>query len=258
MRITQHFMPDSQGTARFSAAPFQKFEISMAGIDRTEPELFPFLEGEYLYCDRGDYPALINLVLPTKGIQISQVFKTGLQIKAPFKGISVSHPLLSSIFGSKYTLSFIIGKVNGVEVSNNLGDAAMPMSIAYRVVSNTALSQVIRLFVPPGARRIRKFFATLATQTTVTQASLQFVDAGGISFIQGSSSISQQVAAAVVTYNGNPFYGSTSLVTTTGPVAGTSYLAASDLVVPTGAVEVDITINGTGLGTLSVLECTFT
>lgn len=255
MRAPQHFQPDSQGTARFSSQPFQRFETNIGGVDRTEPELFPTIEGEFLYCERADYPVLINLVLPGKGIQISQVFRTGTQIKAPFKGLSISHPLLSAVFGAKLNVAFLVGKQKDVDISNNLGDACAPMIPAWRQITNSATIQQYNVFIPPGVRRIRKIAFSFGA-TTVTSSGATFSDNAG-SLITQISTISQQIGASVVTYNGSNQPGSSLKVSSTA-VTGTFIAEGSDIFVPSNAVEVALFIFGTGLVAPSIIECVFT
>jgi len=251
-----HFIPDSQASTRFGVVPFQRYELNLDNVDRTEPETFPTIEGESLYCERADYPALFNMVLPGKGIQSSHVFRTGTKVIAPFKGLSISHPLLTPVGLGRSVISFIVGKSKNTEIDTSLGDSAMPMVAAFRYPTNTALQQQYKIFVPAGSRRIRKL-AFIMPATTLTATICTFNDSfnnGVASF----ASIKQQIGPNIFTYNGANIAG-TNLKVTASAVTGQFYFEAYDIAVPTCAAELFIQVDGTGLATVvGALECVFT
>lgn len=237
--VENRFLPDSQAAARYTAQPFQRFEVNIGGVDRSEPELFPQFEGEYLYCERADYPVLINLVSPGKGVQLSQLFRTGTQIKAPFKGLSISHPLVSNLFNSKFNLSLIVGRQRDVEVSNNLGDCAAPMMAAVKS-SVTAVLSTFTIFIPPGVRRLRKFSFAL-TATTVTQANLALRDISSLFVIPSTTIVDSGVSYT------DSFTAGYQLRVTATPVTGVFLFEMEDLHIPTNATNIFVTVAGTGL-----------
>ena len=255
--IGQRFLPDSQGTARFLAAPFQRFEVNLCGVDRSEGELFPTPEGESIYCERSDFPLLFNLVTSGKTIQTSNVFRNGLQIKSAFKGIFISHPFIalsSSVI--KQGAAFIIGKVKECEFSNNLGNTALGGNIGWRIVSNTSILQAIAIYVPPGARRIRKFNILLGATTVTSAVPAFFLPDGTSSIGTGYSFLSQTLGTGVVNYNSpnSPPFGIKVSATS---IANLLSFDASDVFVPQSAVELQIAITGTGLASILTCECVF-
>ena len=253
-RSMSPYRPDGQDAARFNVNPYQRFEFIISGIDRTTPELFPALEGDELYCERADYPVLLTLVTGAQGVQQSFVFKTGTTLRAPFKGVWISHPLMGTL-ALPHLCSFIVSK-NGAHYENQLGDGRAPMITATGLVTNTAVLQKTGIYIPPGARYIRTGYM-IVTAATITSARGQFIDAQG-NVISGASNISQVIAGVTVSYAIGGPYGPVLQCAPIAPAATLFKCSMNDVHIPTRAVELDLSIVGTGLAFDGGMDLVFT
>jgi len=241
------YQPDSLASSRYGINPFQRIELNIGGVDRTNAEFFPTFEGEELYVERCDFPVLFTLVGPSSGVATSFVAATGKRLRAPFKGIYIAHPLLSPTFAGKFSISLIISK-HAAGYDNSLGDQSLAMLPAFRMTVNTGATQNMAVYVPPGARRIRSF-QNVVTATGLTQAFLNLVDQDGVT-VQNIVSISQLQAGAVVAYN-QAAAASYALKTTAMVIASQVLIEAYDIMLPSNTRELLIGISGTtvsGLG----------
>ena len=254
-----HFLVDSLASSRYGVNPFQRVEIQLAAIDRTNPELFPSLEGDEIYCERADFPFLMSLVSPSSGVQQSFVFRTGLRIKGTFKGLYVSHPLFTTTSQFKPLASLIISKGVSTSTDNSLGDSALPIIVPFRIITNSAVAQTIGIYLPAGARRVKKLSFQIAATTVNIPASLtQFVDLNNVALTGPAGLITPGSPAVIFSYPTGNASGGPFKITAQGAAAGTFIFEIYDIPVPTTAAEFVANVTGTGLSQIGQIDCTYT
>lgn len=167
------YRPDnSQDSARYAINPFQVATISLYDINRTQGEYMPQFEGNFIYVEQLDYPVILTLIDSLSGVERSIILRVGDEIHASFKGFTLTHPLMarpsvSNTFGLKLT----IGK-GAVSRSNEFARPMMNMIAAFRQTANTAVNQIINIYIPPGARGLERIQVS-GLGTTITGANLQ-------------------------------------------------------------------------------------
>lgn len=165
-------MDNSLQTAQWNVVPFRKETFQLDGKDRSQGEVIPSLEGNFLYVETCDYPVLLSFVNRLTLERQCIVAHVGLQIHTPFKEITVTHPLLTTTNGVPYNMSLITGHGDCPrEVYNQYAFpfSGLPPSA---IVTESGIALTLGLFVPPGARWCSDLNLTL-TATTLTSASWQ-------------------------------------------------------------------------------------
>lgn len=165
----------TQSAARYNVAPFQKVTINLQNVDRSNGQLFPEYEGDYFIVDACDYPVLISFVHAATNVQSALWAYPGMEITGPFKGIWLTHPLLSG--AQQCQISFVLGKGAG-QKHNNLGNPFASLYPPYLITTDTAVAGALNFHVPPGARYINRldFFGV---STTLTAANYNQLNATG-------------------------------------------------------------------------------
>lgn len=235
--MTSIYKPDNtQAAVRYGVIPLQKVSIDLRDIDRSNGEYFASLEGDEIYVENADYPALLTLTSPAAAnVKIANVLRAGLRVKGPFKGLTITHPLLASGgLTQKWQLVLTLGK-GGNLVDNNLSEPTWALPPSIGVTTNTALLVNISVQIPPGARFLRDLCITIPA-TAVTSATW---------LILSNVSAETVKAPLVGVYNTANFANSyfASAVQTAGAIClrdGLIPLAAN-------AQSIEIAISGTGL-----------
>jgi len=234
------YKPDNtQASAQFALNPFQPLSIPLnvdrSGAGRRVTEL----EGDFLFVEECDWPVGIVLVDQTTDIARCIPAYPGLLLRATFKGVTLVHNQISGSSDNVPQLKLTIGK-GAVERSN---DSAFPLASNYSPVNpttNTALSQIGTIPVPPGARVLSGLHIT-GVGTTVTEATLSNFNAIGNVWQGGNQ----------------PGYGiaSQALYTLTGRIFGTRYAVESPvpIMLPSNAAFIQYSITGTGLARPEVI-----
>jgi hypothetical protein len=239
---------DNVDTSQFSVNPFQRVEIiigsgsSSAALDRTVPEFFPQLEGTGFLVEQADYPVLCSLVVPSSSVGTALILRQGDIVEASFKGLYISHPrLLGALPENRpYKLSLILFK-NGTKYYNQLSDPQVAYGISIRTVSLTATLNDTRIYVPPGVRALTGLQFSIRGAASVTGATATFVDSSGNSILNAPP-VSQQIGSAIVSYGDAGNSPASEIVP--DPTGGFR-IKFGKLVVPSGAAELALTINGT-------------
>lgn len=228
---------------QYGINPFERKEIvigsAVAGVvpDRSAGQYIETLEGLGFYIERCDWPILLNVNSQGGGIQVSINARDGLEFTGSFKGLTITHPALN-IAG---VLTLILYKTPEAKITNQLDNPVTRFQISQRSITNTALQQQIGIFIPPGTRSIKNLQA-FAGAITYPGVSAQFVDKTG-AIITCPTSLVQQVGTAQVAYTLTP-----AAIFAQGQVVGTAGIANfNNIFVPSGAAEIVLTANGTGL-----------
>lgn len=233
---------NTNANAQYNIAPFERKEIIIGAIgggpNRAAGQLVPELEGTGFYVERCDYPVLVNIGHGMGGLESSINLRDGLEIDAPFKGLTFTHPVIN--VASKVTLILL---KNGARITNNLDNPVARMQVAYRVIVNTAVQYTVGVYVYPGSRSLKNLEIT-TVDTTVTAVTAQFFDAGASPIIANTTFQQQFGPAAVVYAQGGGVIGPSAI---TSVVAGQNNYTFPNIFVPTNAVELQITLTGTGL-----------
>ena len=165
----QLYLPDNtQSVAQYTTAPFRRYEIRIDNVDRSQGQFFPHFEGDMLFIDRADWPALVSLVSNSVTIQTASVGRVSTKLVGPFKGLMITHPLLTGA-NAPLALRFNIGQKNSSEDISGSVAAFHAAGVAISTVSNNAGLQAFLIAVPPGSRVLSNLEFTMQ-QTTVTQA----------------------------------------------------------------------------------------
>lgn len=229
---------NSQQAARFGINPFQRIEIPLGpNIDRSNGEYFPSFEGSGMYIERADYPCLLSLVVKGDSIGQALPLRDGMQVEAWFKGFYLVHPLLNV----PQTLSIILFKHPDSVFVQQAPTPCSRVSMMYSASTSGTL-MTVKIYVPAGMRAVNNLVLSFPA-TTVTRAQLQGLDSNG-GAIAAPSTVSQNVGGVVQTYPS----GFASILCTQPVVVGTDVLLRFDkFILPSRAVEIDITITGTGI-----------
>lgn len=242
--------PNSQDTSRFTLPPWTRLDILIGANganapDRSQGVLLPEIMGEGMYIERADWPVLLNPVVSTgpEGSFAVQA-RDGLSFKAPFKGLWLQHPVLNTgVSQQSLKLSLIIFRAGGPSdvLANELSSPLARALVSFRQPVNTAVQQTYTIFVPQGARALENISLGLAA-TTITGATASSTDNNGAAIV--APSVTQQIAAAVQTYNAaNAGY----------PAANVELVGAYAVItwprvpVTSQARELTLSVTGTGL-----------
>lgn len=234
---------NTQNAAQFAFNPLQKQIVSLYNVDRTQGLPVPECEGNYLYVDQADYPVIISFVNAATNVFQSYVARNGLMVKAPFKGIFLTHPLLNPGSGNvqQPKLILITGK-NDATIENDLAAPFASMPTSARTLGNTALSQIFAVYMPPGTRRIEKLEFNFAG-TTITAAQYQLTNNGNNSSGYGGilDQYGNSYAASV------PLAGNLAIVNIATAPVQTWQMKGGEIMVPSYCDGIQITLTGTGL-----------
>ena len=232
-----------QYNQQFNVAPFQRVEINIGNIDRSQGVVIPELEGYGFYVERSDYPVFLNVVNQTPLLQASIIARDGVECDTPFKGLILTHPLINTTM----VLSIIIFKTPCARYTNQLGNAISRLLLSTRIIGNTLTQQLLGIYVPPGVR----FLSGVQVSVTGTTATSAFIQAYGVNggAVVAPTNLTAIVAGAPVVYNvasqGGVFSGAFRATAFGG--GGFTAEFPYSLVIPTQINEVQISINGSGL-----------
>lgn len=231
------YAPNStQSAQQFGVDPFQRVEIPLFNIDRSQAAPFPQYEGDYIYVERCDYPVLLKLVVPGTNFYQTHVLRDGMTIAAPFKGFFLAHPVINQ----PMNLSLMIGKGPRTLITNQLDMPCTRAPLSTRVITNTAVSQIWGIFLPPGMRSIARLNLGIGA-TTVTQATLSFLDKLGAVVTPATGMVNpdnQQTYSTAISMGFN------AVATVQG---GIGIIDWGRVPIPTWCAEIQMIIAGTGL-----------
>lgn len=186
------YRANSQDTSRYTLAPLNFIEV-LLHVDRRNGEFFPAFEGEFLRVERADMPCFASVVTNDR----TQVFclADGLEIQAPFKGLTLFHDNYNLGSDDTPVLRIVTSKV--AVVQNNLPNSyANRLPLPYSQSSTLGVGGALRYttIVPRQARAIRKLrvtgtvvltaaltgdiFAILGFQAPVASGPLDFLTGG--------------------------------------------------------------------------------
>lgn len=233
---------NSQDAAQLSINNFHRVEINV-GFSSGKPfvgQYVPEIEGTSIYVERCDFPFLFTYHNQKGSNNQAIVLRDGLMLNSPFKGFTVSLPDGVQNLISNSTLSLIVCK-NGAVYDNNLQTAITRLGPSFRAITSTSVSQTLGIYIPPGVRAFDSALMSVFGSTTITLAQAQFVDSTG-TVISGVLA-TQNVGGSPQTYNG------ASVI----PLVVNGFVASHPkIIIPTGAVELQMAINGTGLTSAQV------
>lgn len=233
---------NSQLAQQFAIAPFRPTNIPLYGVNRTAGELFPSLEGSYLYVEQCDAPVIASFVDRTNGKLLSFLLRTGLEIHGDFKGVTLTHPLYIAN-ADPLTLRVTLGQ-GATSESNQYAHPIHNGLASWRTITNTAIDQTIGIYVPPNSRLMEKVIVQLLTTTVTGARARQAFTIGGTFAVQANPPqfTLPDGRAYTNTYNeGEP------LSVVAGTIAGTSVARGDNMILPSYADEVTVQISGTGL-----------
>jgi hypothetical protein len=236
----------NQNSPQYGINNFQRVIISIGefggGVDRTNGEYFPQYEGTGFYVEGADFPVLMTLNSTNGGVEQAIALRDGIQfLDLPFKGFTLIHPPMNM----PLRLSIIVLK-GGSSYTNQLNDPNSHLPIPFRVITNTAVSTAIGLYVPPGVRAAKNL-VVYQPQTTISYSQVIFYDKN-LNEITAPTTITQQINGAIVTYNG-AYLRIPGSVTVLGATASITF---PPVFIPLRCAEIQITTIGTGLGTPGV------
>lgn len=246
------YEPSSQDTARYSLNPFQRVEIDIGGINRLAGEVLPQIEGTGFIVERADWPVIISLVAPANVIQQAYPAKNGLIVKAPFKSLCITHPLLTPQAGQTIRVSLIVFRGEH-EMGNEFVDPCFNLPPSILQLVNTAVTQNYSILIPPGCKYLRKLGVNLVF-TTITAA--QWTVNNPLSAALGSVIVTDPVTNLTYGTTGNSLQGVFEAKPT--GIATTAKLEARDILIPSQASSISIVVLGTGLVAPISFEAVFT
>ena len=234
-----NYHPDnSQAAQRYAVAPFQKVAVQLRA-NRVNGEFFSSLEGENLYVEQTDWPVQIALINQATGKLATFIARNGLDIRAPFKGIWISHPDFTGTPGSQPIRTQLILAKN--QERHYANEAAQPVTCSpcsVRYNSQLATQLNVDIAVPQGARYLSELRIAIpgATMTSATWSttceqdfgpaqSLWFTDEFGIAF-NGS----------------NPLAGTLQSI----PVPSGFYALEQNIAIPSAVRYITVNLVGTG------------
>jgi len=219
---------------QFGAAPFSSAYISIGGINRADGEAFPQYSGDFLIIDRADYPVVISFVDAQTNERLAQVAYPGFEYRAPFRNLTVSHPLIDNSSGVvDIVLAFTYGR--GGSKTSSRSEVSMPTMGAAKLAASTGLAASIVAKIPPGAQLL-KFACYSFFATTVTSAVLR---------VQNSAGTALASAPKIGTLNSAvPIGGFFDIAS---PFGGAFKLTIQNVAIPAMAGNVLIDIVGTGI-----------
>lgn len=258
------YKPDNtQQSARYSIAPFRHEVISLKGVNRADGETFPQPEGQWLYVMGTDFPVQISFVNAATGSRQTVIASTGMFVDAPFKGLTLAHPLITTPgagnANDNLSLHLLLGSGAGPQLFEN--DFAFPfaaMQSAWREDAGTqsGTERHIAIFVPTGARYL-KTLQVEGIATTLTSAD--------VALRAGIFPSQSQCQALQFTANGNVYnnvfgYGEsmvTRVSTGVGAASPRGIAVAQDINIPTYCNELAVSFYGTGLAALGYVKAIF-
>jgi hypothetical protein len=241
---------NNQMAAVHGLNPFQRVEIVIGvdgsvTLDRSSGEYFGQYEGSSIYVERADWPVQFLMNSQYGGLEQAILLRDGLKLTADFKGFTLSHPPLNR----NAKISLMIGK-NGADYDNSLDTPVTRLLIPFRIAQNIGTFADIRAYIFPGVRSIRNLQASCASATPLTANScyVVFYDKNN-AVITATTNITQNIGGTLVTYNGASVNG----------IQGTTIVGANNqtvnfpvIFIPTNAVEMSVSLNGTAIVTPSI------
>lgn len=235
----QQFSANIQRSARLGLNPFQPYLFNLRNTDYSQGQNFPQIEGDSIYVEIADYPVIASLIDAATNEQRAYVLQPGLQIVAPFKGLTLIAPAFGGGLNTTI-LKLVVGKDGAVKSNESAAPFAAYLA-AFRVTATSAIQQLGEIHIPKGVRALLGF-QMWGPGTTITGASLSFsaVTAAGLVGMSGSTIVADSFNYNLATQAGY-------MLNTR--IAGTRYVAefAQPMVVPFGAVSLAYQIDGTGL-----------
>lgn len=251
-------MDNNQQNAQFNVAPFQRIEIILSAPlianapDRSLGEFFPQYEGCGVFIERADFPVQITLV--SQSPILSQAFfaRDGDMVNAPFKGINIVHPPMQTGSSGGQSadnakLVILIYKQSG-SYQNSYSDPITRLVPPFRLITNTALSLIAGIYIPPGVRLIRKLSVVVPYSTLTANPSWALINSI-LNNMSGPGVINGQPIGVSPGFNS---YGLAAVISgqfrAGNTLVGPSSLFEQDIIpIPQGATEVQVSFTGTGL-----------
>lgn len=228
---------NSLHAGQYGLVNFQRFDVNFGGssIEFVGGKYIAEAEGTGLYVEATDFPILLGFHNQTGNLNSMFALRDGQYFDTPFRGLTISTP---GQFASKVGARLILCK-NGAKYSNELAAPYARLSVGGRTLTNTAISQVSRIYCPPGARGLAHVMVQLTSATTITGAVINFYDSTGAAINFGT-----------LTVVGGQSYGDQAkplgLVDAVS-LGEAPVIMFSDILFPTQAVECEVVITGTGL-----------
>jgi hypothetical protein len=162
-----------QAAQRYGVVPYQRVDIILDDVDRTQGQTFPQFEGSGFYVLSTDFPFLISVVDRATNKESTLLAVPGLEFSGEVKSFTITHPLLSNAsFTNRASFLLLKGEAR---YTNSLHSPYPSFAAPYSLNTNTAGNQVTDVYLPPNARLIAELKYALAA-TTVTQASFSFIE----------------------------------------------------------------------------------
>lgn len=224
----------TQNAAMLAASPFQKVAINLIA-DRSQGEYFSQFEGDSIYFDNVDAPFLVSFVTPQTNIVQTFVAREGLQVKAAFKGLFITHPNYTSPgLVQSFKATMTIGK-GSADLSNNLNQPTWGSPPSMLVGTDTALTYSGAIAIPPGARVIRHL-----------EMSLVFATVTSIPWTVGSDAPAELCNGITQPAFTTPNFLQGSFNTSI-PIANLMKFSIDNIALPQSARQLNFSIIGTGL-----------
>lgn len=245
-------LDNTQQAQQNSINPYLRVEVLIGGPAGTVPDrslglLIPEQEGVALYVERADYPVTLALVNQIGLYTQGQQARDGLiLVNEGFKAISLTHPAIVSTV--PLFLSLIICKYGSVAF-NQLADPVMRMPFSTRIITNTAALQAQGIFIPVGMRRLRSMNVIVAGTTIVGAAAIALVNFAGNQVAAPNMAASVTAGGVLqAAYTGVPSVQQQIMLAN----GGTFVANFSEMVLPSWAAEIQVSVAGTVLTAMNV------
>jgi hypothetical protein len=161
------YLPDNtQSAQQYGVIPMQRVEIMLNGMDRSNGEQFPQLEGDGFYILACDYPFLMSVVDRFTNRESTIYCIPGVRFSGSFKGATITHPLITaSNGGARAAFALLKGKETNFD--NQLSNPFPSFYPPVNVITDTGILGTVDIYVPPNTRFIQSVQVTFLA-TTVT------------------------------------------------------------------------------------------
>lgn len=229
---------------QFAVAPFQKFDLNLANVDRSNGQYFAELEGDYLYIENTDAVFYITITSQFSNIKQSFIARNGVQIDTAFKGLTIQHANYTTVIpGQEIRAALIIGK--GCSTFTNQSSTPITCGVtSLRIVSNNTTAFNLQLPLFSGQKFIRELYVTTPA-TSITSAFYSMSGTSG-GIIQAPSFTSNDIGLnSVSTYSDpNRQVGSMDVIS---PFSNQFILRATNIPIAQQATFINCIVVGVGI-----------
>lgn len=143
----------TQDTAQFGQVPYRRFEINLSGVDRSDGQYFPEIEGKHWYIERADIMVVAQFVVQGQGDnREGLVLREGFSSRGnAFKGMTLYHSLNTVTNTTGAAMKLVI-MTSDFPFTNNGYPVPSRYPTAVRSASATTGGNQISIPLPEGAR----------------------------------------------------------------------------------------------------------